>query len=87
VDTLECLEPTPKGDIAENTTAAVQGINSWNQHGYGDPNPVGKRSYLFIVYALDETLTLDADAGQAALFRAMDNHVLAKGQLIGTYQK
>lgn len=49
----------------------------------GGPDPVGERSSLFTVYALDETLTLDADAGQAALFRAMDNHVLAKGQLKG----
>jgi Raf kinase inhibitor-like YbhB/YbcL family protein len=77
----------PTGDIAENTDAGVQGINSWNQQGYSGPDPVGERSYVFTVYALDETLTLDANAGASALLRAMDNHVLAKGQLIGTYQK
>lgn len=65
----------------------VQGINSWNRQGYGGPDPVGERSYIFTVYALDETLTLGADAGASALLRTMDNHVLAKGQLIGTYQK
>lgn len=77
----------PIEDIAENTNVGIQGINGWNRNGYGGPDPVGERTYIFTVYALDDTLNLSADSGQGALLKAMDNHVLAKGQLTGTYQK
>jgi Raf kinase inhibitor-like YbhB/YbcL family protein len=77
----------PTQNITENTSAGVQGRNSWSRNGYGGPDPMGERSYIFTVYALDDTLNLDADSGQNAVYRAMDSHVLAKGQLIGTYAK
>jgi Raf kinase inhibitor-like YbhB/YbcL family protein len=77
----------PTGNITENTEVGVAGKNSWNRLGYGGPDPMGMHTYVFTVYALDSTLNLSADSGQNAVFRAMDNHVLAKAQLIGTYSK
>jgi Raf kinase inhibitor-like YbhB/YbcL family protein len=78
----------PNETIEENTSVGVQGKNGWNRPGYGGPDPVGgTHTYVFSVYALDCTLDLNVDAGKTAVLRAMDNHVLAKAQLIGTYAK
>lgn len=78
---------SPDQNITANTSAGVQGRNSWNNYGYSGPDPMGTRTYIFTVYALDDTLSLSADSGQGAVLRAMDNHVLAKGQLTGTSAK
>lgn len=77
----------PVANITENTAAGVQGTNSWNRNGYGGPDPMGTRTYIFTVYALDETISLDANSGVSSVFRAMDNHVLAKGEITGTSTK
>lgn len=77
----------PVSNITENTSAGVQGMNSWNRNGYGGPDPMGTRTYIFTVYALDETINLDANSGVSSVFRAMDNHVLATGQMTGTSTK
>jgi phosphatidylethanolamine-binding protein (PEBP) family uncharacterized protein len=37
------------------------------------------------LYALDTTLTLSAGANKADLLKAMDGHILAQGELMGTY--
>lgn len=78
---------SPDQNITANTSAGVQGRNSWNRNGYSGPDPMGTRTYIFTVYALDTTLDLGTGASQGALLRAMDNHVLAKGQLTGTSTK
>lgn len=77
----------PVSNITENTSVGVQGMNSWNRNGYGGPDPMGTRTYIFTVYALDETISLDASSGVSAVFRAMDNHVIATGQMTGTSTK
>ncbi len=77
----------PTGNITENTDVGVTGRNSWNRPEYGGPDPLGTRTYVFTVYAIDDTLNLSEDSGQSTVFRAMDNHVLAKAQLMGTYSK
>jgi Raf kinase inhibitor-like YbhB/YbcL family protein len=77
----------PVANITENTMIGVQGMNSWNRNGYGGPDPMGTRTYIFTVYALDGSLTSDANSGVGAVFRAMDNHVLAKGEMTGTSTK
>lgn len=65
-----------------------QGQNSFRNIGYNGPAPPrGKpHRYFFKVYALDAMLTLDAGAGKGDLLDAMNGHVLATGQLMGTYQ-
>ena len=66
-----------------------QGVNDFGQTGYSGPcPPSGKpHRYVFKIYALDQTLDLSAGATKQELLQAMDGHVLAEGQLVGTYQR
>ncbi|MCM2372110.1 YbhB/YbcL family Raf kinase inhibitor-like protein [Aporhodopirellula aestuarii] len=71
---------------------ARQGINSWNSDnlGYRGPDPPpgsGPHRYFFKLYALDTMLNLQAGAPKEILLQAMQGHVLAEGQLIGTYER
>ncbi len=66
---------------------AVAGVNDFKQAGYGGPcPPIGRHRYFHKLYALDTTLKLNA-ATKRDLEAAMEGHVLAKAELIGTYQK
>jgi len=68
---------------------AKQGRNDFGRLGYGGPcPPPGKaHRYFFKVYALDTVLGLTSGATKQELLRAMTGHVLAEGQLMGTYQR
>jgi hypothetical protein len=65
-----------------------QGRNDWKRTGYGGPcPPVGRHRYFHKLYALDAKL---GDLGQPTkqtLEKAMQGHVLATAELVGTYQK
>jgi Raf kinase inhibitor-like YbhB/YbcL family protein len=64
------------------------GSNDWHRIGYGGPcPPVGRHRYFFKLYALDTLLPDLHEPTKAELERAMQGHVLAQAQLIGTYQK
>jgi hypothetical protein len=65
-----------------------QGRNDWKRLGYGGPcPPIGRHRYFHKLYALDTELPDLGDATKAAVEQAMNGHVLASAQLIGTYQK
>jgi Raf kinase inhibitor-like YbhB/YbcL family protein len=68
---------------------AKQGLNSWPRLGYGGPcPPPGKpHRYFFKLYALDAMLDLKPGLTKKDLLKAMEGHVLAEGQLMGTYQR
>jgi Raf kinase inhibitor-like YbhB/YbcL family protein len=68
---------------------AKQGKNDFGNLGYGGPAPPkGKpHRYFFKLYALDTTLDLPGGSTKDQLTAAMQGHVLAQGQLIGTYQR
>ena len=67
---------------------AVQGKNSWPRTGYGGPcPPSGTHRYFFKVYALDTALHLGPSTTKAVLEKAMEGHILAKGELMGTYRR
>lgn len=67
---------------------ARQGLNDWKRTGYGGPcPPIGRHRYYFKLYALDAPLGDLGTPTKAALLEAMRGHVLAEGQLMGTYQK
>lgn len=68
---------------------ARQGINDFRRIGYGGPCPPrgNAHRYFFKIYALDTALTLKAGATKGDLIRAMEGHILAQGQLMGTYQR
>ena len=65
-----------------------QGINDWNRPGYGGPcPPVGRHRYFHKLYALDRVLAELPRPDKKALESAMHGHILARAELIGTYQK
>jgi Raf kinase inhibitor-like YbhB/YbcL family protein len=62
------------------------GSNSWKLLGYGGPCPPGgTHRYFFKLFALDTVLNLDAGASKDDLLQAMQGHVLAQTELMGTY--
>src|SRR5271169_945991 len=63
------------------------GLNDFKKTGYGGPcPPIGRHRYFHKLYALDITLDLRG-ATKSLIERAMQGHVLANAELIGTYQK
>lgn len=81
----------PEGVPAEDTTpqGARQGVNDSRKVGYSGPCPPrgSPHRYFFKLYALDIELDLSPGATKQDLLRAMEGHVIAEGQLIGTYQR
>ena len=73
----------------ENLKAGgFQGKNDFEKIGYGGPcPPSGTHRYFFKIYALDSELPLKAGATKAEVEKAMEGHVVAQGQLMGTYRK
>ncbi len=65
-----------------------EGLNDWKRAGYGGPcPPVGRHRYFHKLYALDVVLPDLRRPTAANLEKAMQGHVLAQAELIGTYQR
>ncbi|HVR98486.1 MAG TPA: YbhB/YbcL family Raf kinase inhibitor-like protein [Thermoanaerobaculia bacterium] len=65
-----------------------EGLNDWKRTGYGGPcPPIGRHRYFFKLYALDAELPNLGRPTKAQLEKAMEGHVLARAELVGTYQK
>ncbi|HLG39631.1 MAG TPA: YbhB/YbcL family Raf kinase inhibitor-like protein, partial [Chitinophagaceae bacterium] len=79
---------SPNDAIAEQSNAGISGKNGYGKTGYAGPcPPSGSHRYFFKVFALDTELDLLAGAGKEAVVNAMSGHVIAKGELMGYYQK
>jgi len=64
------------------------GTNDFGNAGYGGPcPPKGRHRYFHKIYALDTVLDLQGSPKKADVEAAMKGHVLAKAELVGTYQK
>jgi Raf kinase inhibitor-like YbhB/YbcL family protein len=64
------------------------GKNSSNHMSYDGPcPPSGTHRYFFKLYALDSTLSLSPGATKQQLLDAMKGHILAQGELMGTFSK
>ena len=83
----ELEEGVPTKETLGN--GAKQGKNDFGNIGYGGPAPPkGKpHRYIFKLYALAMAVDLSAGATKAELEKAMKGHILADGQLMGTYQR
>jgi len=80
--------PSSKTEIAENSVPGKEGNNSARQLGYASPcPPSGTHRYFFKVYALDTELILGAKSTKRELEKAIQGHILAKGELIGLYHR
>jgi Raf kinase inhibitor-like YbhB/YbcL family protein len=88
------LYDIPAGDsagLAEGDSGgAVVGVTDFGKPGWGGPLPPkgsGTHRYFFRLYALDSKLGLPPGASKAQLMRAMEGHILARGELYGTYER
>lgn len=67
---------------------AQDGINDWKHTGYGGPcPPIGRHRYFFKLYALSQEIKGLCLPTKQELEKAMGPYVLAKAELVGTYQK
>ena len=74
--------------IKENEVHGKQGLNDFQQYHYGGPcPPSGIHRYFFKVYALKATLNLPVSTGRLQLERAMSEHIIAFGELVGLYER
>ena len=65
----------------------LEGMNDEQERGYTPPcPPMGRHRYFFKLYALDTRLGDLGSPTKADLERAMQGHILAKAELVGTYE-
>jgi Raf kinase inhibitor-like YbhB/YbcL family protein len=83
------IDPEP-GGLNEDTAAPVEGSNGAGGIGYMGPSPPpghGPHRYFHELHALDTRLDLQTGASREQLEDAIDGHVLATAQLVGTYER
>ena len=74
--------------ISEHSVPGIEGLNSARKQGYTGPcPPSGSHRYFFKVYALDTELNLGVKTTKRDLEKAMQGHIVAKGELIGLYHR
>jgi len=72
-------------DLPDGT---LSGLNDWKRTGYGGPcPPIGRHRYFFKLYALDSVLPDLGRPDKAQLLDVIEGHVLARAELVGTYEK
>jgi Raf kinase inhibitor-like YbhB/YbcL family protein len=77
-----------KNIIEENNQEGIAGVNGFGKAGYGGPCPLsGTHRYFFRVYALESELSLPAGSNKKALLDAIDDKVMAMGELMVKYHK
>lgn len=76
-------------EIKQNTQPqGVAGKNSGGRNSYQGPcPPSGTHRYFFKLYALDATLNLPEGSTKKQVESAMQNHILAKSELMGLYKR
>ena len=73
-------------DWDPTSDGASEGQNDYGEAGWGGPNPPDREhTYRFLLYALDTTLDLDADATKDDLYDEAEGNVVGKAHLEGTY--
>jgi len=79
-------ENVPKTDTIPG--GGIQGKNDFQRVGWNGPCPPGgTHRYFFKIYALDIMLNLPAGKTKTAIEKAMKGHILAQGELVGTYTR
>lgn len=73
---------------AKLPTGAEEGLNDWQRIGYGGPcPPIGRHRYFHKLYALDTVLEGLSSPTKAQVETAMQGHIIAQAELMGTYRK
>lgn len=82
--TRDLKEATPTD--AQLSDGSLQGKTSAGSTGYHGPcPPSGTHRYFFKLYALDSMLPLSTNADKKELLAAMEGHILANAELMGTF--
>lgn len=85
-DVTNIPQNVPSEDVLEN--GAVHGKNSWGNHEYGGPCPPGgTHRYFFKIFALDTLPDEEPGMTRKEVENAMEDHILAQGELMGTYAR
>jgi hypothetical protein len=78
----------PTGKIKEDSAPGKQGLNGKKEKKYYGPcPPSGTHHYHFKVFALDAEFELPEDADKSALLKAMEGHIIGRGEIVGLYKK
>lgn len=79
----------PEGATTARLPAGTrEGLNDWRRTGYSGPcPPIGRHRYVHKLYALDAALPDLDEPTKTQLEAAMEGHVLAQAELVGTYEK
>jgi len=86
--TLELPEGCSCVKSGRHPEVGLEGSNSWGVAGYRGPAPPpGLHHYHFKLHALDAPLNLQKGLDKPALLKAMQGHVIAQGELVGTYRR
>ena len=90
--TTSLPEGLPREKTLDTPAGAAQGVNSFGSDnvGYRGPMPPkghGPHHYHFKIYALDKPVTLPPGVDKKKLLAEIRDHVLAQGELVGTYER
>jgi Raf kinase inhibitor-like YbhB/YbcL family protein len=78
----------PEPEIREGANPGISGVNGAGKTGYHPPcPPQGRHRYFFHIYALDTLIALEAGATKDELKKAMKDHIIAKGSIMGYYSR
>jgi Raf kinase inhibitor-like YbhB/YbcL family protein len=84
----ELSENLPLDAKNQDPDAIFVGSNSWGRADYGGPcPPSGTHRYFFRLFALDTTISLLPGASKGELSNAMEGHILALTELMGTFTR
>lgn len=89
-DTNYLLAGLPRLEALSTPAGAVQGVNDFNEIGYGGPSPPagsGPHRYVFTLHAMDRVFDRDPNRTQSESLKLVEESILAATQLIGTYER
>ncbi|MFM9873495.1 MAG: YbhB/YbcL family Raf kinase inhibitor-like protein [Fimbriimonadaceae bacterium] len=87
--TANLLASIPRLEQVSTPLGAVQGPNGFGEIGYSGPMPPagsGKHRYVFTILAMDRVHVLDPNLSSEEFLKILDSSVLAKAELMGTYE-
>lgn len=77
-----------KSGVMDLPPGTLSGLNDAQETGYHGPcPPIGRHRYFHKLYALDTILPNLHHPTKAILEKAMQGHIIARCELIGTYKK
>ena len=69
-------------------SGTLEGLNDWKRTGFGGPcPPIGRHRYFHKLYALDAVFPDLGTPTKAKLEAAMQGHIIATAELLGTYKR